>query len=78
MNLYRIDFTAAADADLSTDSAGMPDPIRSLIRDKVLVHIEPCEHGKLDYHPAAYAEVRAREGDILKGTVQWCEGADLL
>ena len=38
---------------------------------------EPCEHGNYDQHPSAYAEVRAREGDIIKGTAGWCEGAGL-
>ncbi len=41
--LYRIDFKAAADIDLSTDFEGMPDPLRSLIIDNVLVPVEDIE-----------------------------------
>ncbi len=42
----------------------------------VLRVLHRCEHGLIDTHPAAYAEVRAKEGDIIQGTVGWCPGAN--
>ena len=75
-DLYRID-PKAHDAYDGSYTGGLPDPISFLVDDGVLVYVEPCEHGNYDIHPAGYAEVRAREGDVLRGTTGWCPGARL-
>ena len=37
--------------------------------------VELCVHGNYDTHPSEFAEVRAREGDVITGTAGWCSGA---
>jgi len=64
--LYWIDYDQAAALDLSTDFDGMPDPIRSLIEDAVLIPSEKCEHGNVYPHHISY--MQAEEGS------QWWNG----